>query len=90
MISLAKIGRVRAMLAEEKRRSFGVIAKACGVSRTAVARIATGKPMLVELLMVHDGPAPQRCAGCGGMVYMPCKLCRVRAWMARRGERCAA
>ena len=65
------------------------IASITGVTRTIVGRIADGThrpqsrreraPSVDEPL----GPAV-RCSGCGGRVYLPCVLCRVRSLTAVR------
>jgi len=62
------------------------IAELTGISRGTVGAISTGKrsdyqsrpPSGKETLAEADGPL-QRCPGCGGMVNMPCRLCRARA-----------
>ncbi len=61
------------------------IAQRLGVSRGTVNAIARGtRPDRSpdrpddDGLTAHVGP-PSRCPGCGGMVQMPCLLCRVRA-----------
>jgi hypothetical protein len=63
-----------------------------GISRATVAGIASGKRPDYEARIrarMEDelplGPLA-RCAGCGGLVYMPCRLCRVRALQDRRHE----
>jgi hypothetical protein len=33
---------------------------------------------LQEWLIDRPSGLPRRCPGCGGMVYLPCLLCRVR------------
>jgi hypothetical protein len=65
------------------------IARMTGVSRSTVCSIATGKrpdyrrepPAPREEIDGPSGP-PQRCPGCGGMVYAPCRLCQMRAFDA--------
>jgi hypothetical protein len=61
------------------------IAQRAGVSRGTVQAIADGRrqaapqwPRNDYLRPDDDDVPPQRCAGCGGMVYPPCRLCRVR------------
>ncbi|MGQ9576469.1 MAG: helix-turn-helix domain-containing protein [Thermoguttaceae bacterium] len=78
---------VRRLLAEGKW-SMRKIARMTGVSRGTVSAIAHGKrpdrrPRTEQddLLERPSGPM-ERCPGCGGMVQMPCRLCRVRAWRA--------
>jgi len=65
------------------------IAQRLSVSRGTVNAIALGKrPCRTARLHAEDfvfspGP-PERCPGCGGMVQMPCLLCRIRAIRERR------
>ncbi|MHC4398617.1 MAG: hypothetical protein ACYTG0_02955 [Planctomycetota bacterium] len=61
------------------------IAHVTGVSRGTVGAIASGKrrdyvtpPADEEADSQRPTGPPQRCAECGGMVYMPCRLCRLR------------
>jgi hypothetical protein len=68
------------------------IAQHVGVSRGTVNAIALGKrpsrpePRHCDEFCFPAGPL-ERCPGCGGMVQMPCLLCRVRAIVARRARR---
>jgi hypothetical protein len=68
------------------------IARWMGVSRGTVGRIASGKrpdyrpDIEDEEHPVPAGP-PRRCPQCGGLVYMPCRLCRTRALAARSTKR---
>ncbi len=64
------------------------IARALGVSRATVGLIATGqRPDYAERRLQQEEDATwfgdlgplMRCPECGGRVYMPCRLCRVRA-----------
>lgn len=88
MIAPSVVQEVRRLLAEgelSQRR----IARMTGISRGTVGAIAAGRrPDYQSLRCAADdefpqptGP-PQRCPGCGGMVYMPCRLCRTRALQA--------
>jgi hypothetical protein len=69
------------------------IAQITGVSRGSVGAIASGKrpdyamprSAGAEDCEEPTGP-PRRCPGCGGMVYMPCVLCRVRETTAARRQ----
>jgi hypothetical protein len=69
------------------------IAGMTGISRGTVGAIAGGKRPGYDSLpraVKHDpaqptGP-PQRCPGCGGMVYMPCRLCKMRALKAKTSK----
>ncbi len=92
MLALAKVKEVERMLAEG-RLSQRKIAKAIGVSRGVVSDIAHGKrPDYEERMRARGdeyeplGPI-ERCRGCGGRVYMPCRLCRVRALKAHDDQR---
>jgi transcriptional regulator with XRE-family HTH domain len=66
------------------------IAKTLGVSRATVSAIASGKRPDYEARMRARaaefeplGPI-ERCTSCGGRVYMPCHLCRVRKYKAEQ------
>ena len=86
------------LVAEVKRllsqpgMSHGKVATMTGVSRASVGAIASGRrpdyPARCNPDEEEDcfpqGPA-ERCRTCGGMVYMPCRLCRVRS--IKFGER---
>jgi transcriptional regulator with XRE-family HTH domain len=84
MIAEKVVDEIRRLLAAGGH-SQREIARLTGVSRGTVGAIAAGKRS------DHDAPrhaghpelnAPvgplRRCGGCGGMVYMPCRLCRAR------------
>jgi transcriptional regulator with XRE-family HTH domain len=83
MLPLAKVKEAERLLAEgglSQRR----IAKAIGISRASISAIASGRRPDYEARQrarVEEleawGPIV-RCSGCGGMVYSPCRLCRVR------------
>jgi hypothetical protein len=70
------------------------IALLTGVSRASIGAIAAGRrpdyPVRCHPLDDDDdfpqGPA-ERCPSCGGMVYMPCRLCRVRSIKSQDRER---
>ncbi len=62
------------------------IAKMVGISRATVGAIADGtRPDYEARRHARQEDYPEtlgplaRCGGCGGMVYTPCRLCRVRA-----------
>jgi hypothetical protein len=80
MISSAKVAEIRALL-DAGELSQRQIATLAGVSRGTIGAIASGKR--VERLprptdeWEEEGPIV-RCPGCGGKVYAPCRLCRVR------------
>lgn len=92
MIAPAVVQEVRRLLAEGKL-SQRKIAGLTGISRGTVGAIAAGKRPDHESLGraaedVFPEPAGplQRCPGCGGMVYMPCRLCHARALKARASK----
>jgi len=86
MLDPVCVDSIRRLLAEGKA-SMRKIARMTGVSRGTVLAIAHGKrrdrvrrsPEDGDLAMRPSGPL-RRCPGCGGLVRMPCRLCRVRAW----------
>lgn len=89
MIAPEAVEEVRRLLAEGKL-SQRAIARITRVSRGTVGAIATGKrpdrqnsprARTTEELSPPAGPL-QRCPGCGGMVYMPCRACQIRTWAA--------
>lgn len=90
MISQIKADEVQKLLCEG-RHSQRKIARETGVSRGIVSAIAHGRrPNYAEIRRdrgdppgVFDGPL-ERCPGCGGRAYMPCRLCFVRAIRSRR------
>jgi transcriptional regulator with XRE-family HTH domain len=92
MIAPTLITEVRRLLAEGKL-SQRKIAQVTGVSRGTVGAVAAGKrPDYETLRGLYDeaegepaGP-PERCPGCGGMVYLPCRLCRVRGFRAAKSR----
>lgn len=70
------------------------IARLTGISRATVGAIALGRrpdyPQRDtgddDLFSRPSGP-PARCTGCGGMVYLPCRLCHVRGLKRQEKER---
>lgn len=88
MIAPSVVHEVERLLAEGKL-SQRKIARITGVSRGTVGAIASGKRREYEArakdpeleLEEPTGP-PQRCSGCGGLVYLPCRLCHVRRLVA--------
>ena len=89
MLSLNCVLEIRRLL-DEGRLSQRKIAAHLGVSRATVGLIATGQRPLVGREQssepsswdyYHD-QLPSRCRQCGGMVFQPCVLCRVRALRA--------
>jgi len=75
---------IRRLLAEGKL-SQRAISRVTRVGRSTVATIAAGtrrdrslcRPEEFDLFPQHSGVS-ERCPGCGGRVYMPCRLCYVR------------
>lgn len=94
MIAPNVVKEVRRLLAEGKL-SQRAIAKATRVSRGTVGAIASGsrpdydrlqRPRADEDSLRPEGPL-RRCPGCGGMVYLPCRACRVQETRDRRPGR---
>ena len=89
MISQAHAQEVQHLL-DDGMISQRKIAKQVGLSRSTVASIASGewtarqrlRTVKPEPFAQSTGPI-ERCPGCGGRVYMPCHLCRVRTYMAK-------
>jgi hypothetical protein len=90
MLSSSIIAEVERLLAAG--HSQREVAQLTGVCRNTINRIAAGKRANrasrreTELSSLPRTLAA-RCQSCGGMVYPPCKLCRVRARMASRTNR---
>ncbi len=61
-----------------------------GVDEPAGPLHAVGGRMHVTHAVDEPAGPPQRCPGCGGLVYMPCILCRTNQRAARRTPRTAA
>ena len=88
MIAPSVVNQIKRLLAEGKY-SQRKIARMTGVSRGTVGAIAGGKRPDYEAMTRErqseleqpTGP-PRRCPGCGGLVYLPCRLCRVRKLVA--------
>ena len=85
MIAAQVVDEIRRLLAEG-HYSQRQIARLMNVNRGTVGAIAAGRRPDYQSLRQNRreeppqpvGP-PQRCPGCGGMVYLPCRLCRARA-----------
>ena len=66
------------------------IASLTGVCRTTVWKIANDERSRGEREILEDEEAstyetpPERCRSCGGLVYMPCRLCKIRATQRMR------
>ena len=92
MITPPVVQEVRRLLAKGNL-SQRKIAGLTGISRGTVGAIAAGRrPDHVSLGRAAKDVFPepagplQRCPGCGGMVYMPCRLCQARALKARSSK----
>jgi hypothetical protein len=88
MIAPHLVEQVQQLLGRGKL-SHRKIARITGVSRGTIAAIASGKRCIRPRTIVYweDEPVvpdvpPQRCPDCGGMVFMPCRVCRTRKAMA--------
>ena len=88
MITEERIGKIQCLLAEGKL-SQRKIAKLTGVSRGTVHAVANGKrnvhprePDEWEAGLEPPSGPPQRCPVCGGLVFLPCRLCRTREFLA--------
>ncbi|MFZ5832477.1 MAG: hypothetical protein ACOY3P_20515 [Planctomycetota bacterium] len=89
MLAPAVVAEIRRLLAED-RLSQRAIARQMGISRGTIAAIASGRrvdrvprPGSDDELLAPQGP-PARCPECGGMVYLPCRLCHIRATTEER------
>jgi hypothetical protein len=85
MLPAWRVAEIRRMLARGEL-SQRKIAEQTGVSRGTVGAIALGRrPDYEDRRQAARGDFEppsgplHRCPGCGGMVLMPCLLCRVRA-----------
>jgi transcriptional regulator with XRE-family HTH domain len=88
MIAPSVVHEIKRLLAEGKY-SQRKIARITGVSRGTVGAVASGKRRDYaarardpELELEQPTGPPQRCPGCGGLVYLPCRLCHVRKLVA--------
>jgi transcriptional regulator with XRE-family HTH domain len=92
MIADSKIHEVVRLLVEGKL-SFRQIAVLVGISRATISKIASGERPDYEALrrernelLEPQGP-PVRCSTCGGKVFAPCRLCRVRSIKQKEQQR---
>jgi transcriptional regulator with XRE-family HTH domain len=91
MLALPKVREIERLLLEGKL-SYRRIATTLGVSRSTVSAIANGKrpdyeARLRARLADEEPLGPlARCPTCGGRVYLPCRLCRVRQLKAQERE----
>ena len=81
-------------LLDLKTHSQRKIAVLVGVSRGTVGTIASGRrrygdasPDPCDNVPEEPSGPPARCPGCGGLVYMPCLLCRLRKQRPRGPRR---
>jgi transcriptional regulator with XRE-family HTH domain len=89
MIAAETVSEVRRLLIEN---NLGQREIACrtGISRGSVRAIASGRrrdnamrlPMKAIDWEQPVGP-PERCSGCGGLVFLPCLVCATRKALAR-------
>ena len=93
MIAAEIVAEVQRLL-KEASLSHRKIARLMGVSRGLVDAVASGKRPCYETTTPSDEDAweepagpPSRCHGCGGMVYMPCRLCHARSLSAEESRR---
>jgi hypothetical protein len=80
MLLPEKVEQVRRLLAAGEA-TYRDIAKLAGVSRTTVQAIALNRrrePLPKPEPDERPVGPPVRCPGCGGLVYAPCVLCRIR------------
>ena len=89
MLPLATVQEIQRLLEEEQLSQRKIAAK-LGVSRGTIGAIASGRRGLFGKEPDQDTPElcclelpPERCPTCGGMVYMPCVLCRTRDFQRR-------
>ena len=90
MLPLVVVEEIRRLL-DEAELSQRKIADKLGVSRGTVGAISNGQrgiygrePDPHEPDLCRLDLPPERCPGCGGMVYVPCLLCRTRRYAKRQ------
>ena len=73
-------------LLEEGQLTQQQIAELTGIGRSTVQSIAIGRRQRLYFNPCDEPPVqtPVRCAECGGLIYPPCQLCRLRRWQRRR------
>jgi hypothetical protein len=81
MLANSLIAEIRRLLGEGKL-SQRKIARTLRVSRGVVNAVAAGRRPDLGWPGREDPGLPKRCPTCGGMVYLPCQLCRIRALAA--------
>jgi hypothetical protein len=86
MLSPLKVEEIRRLLARGNI-SQRQISRELGISRGTISAIASGKrpnyPLKLPEEDIDCQLPPVRCQGCGGLVYAPCRLCRVRGLKRR-------
>jgi hypothetical protein len=92
MLPLTVVLEIRRLLSESELSQRAIAAR-MGVARDTVRAIASGRRNLdshtadrgrtPRRYYVKPLTVPQRCPGCGGLVHMPCRLCRVRDYQRR-------
>jgi hypothetical protein len=87
MLSADIIREVRRLLDEDELSQRSIAAR-LKVSRGLVGAVAQGDRLPREAqsrwAAMRGGQVyPERCPGCGGMVYLPCRLCSTRSFSAR-------
>ncbi|MBX3426776.1 MAG: hypothetical protein KF688_13940 [Pirellulales bacterium] len=89
MLSIDVICEISRLLAAEEL-SQRAIARKLRVSRGIVQAIASGhrgiygrEHAVATARGGRDVRSPERCPGCGGLVFAPCRLCRARAYRRR-------
>ena len=92
MLPPSVVNEIRRLLTGEGL-SYREIVRITGVSRGTVGLIARGKRPDYEARRVARGDdpleptgPPQRCPGCGGLVYLPCRLCDARKLVGAKRE----
>jgi hypothetical protein len=89
MLPLKQVEEVR-RLVDAGELSQRKIAAKLAVSRGTVSAIASGKRGLYGCEsdpldnLNSSGTPPERCLGCGALVFMPCVLCKTRAYIAQQ------
>jgi hypothetical protein len=92
MLSPCVVQEVERLLAAGHSRRQ--VSRLTGVSRVTVNQIAANRrpnyatPKESQLSSLRP-KKPRRCATCGGLVYPPCKLCRIRAKLAEHAKKVA-
>lgn len=91
MISATMVQEVRRLLLAGC--TYRQIARITGVSRNTIGVIARGgrgaddDRAPSDYACLRPETPPERCPTCGGLVYPPCQLCRVRRHLARQQAR---